>query len=266
MIKFRGPLTWADLTRVVLLRFELTEYDDPSEALTRLRQTTTVAAYHEAFERLSHRVDGLPEAFLISCFIAGLRDDVRLNVKIKHPTSLTEAIGVARLIEERNQLQRRVTPSSRPSSITVPSKATTNPVAWLLGPPPTMRPSVPLNSTPLRRITNQEAKERREKGLCYYCDEKFIPGHRCKSPQLFMIEDFMHQELEEKEDTNQGTENNAPTPEISFHATAGTNHPQTIRVSGKLKNKEVTVLIDGGSTHNFIDQAIVSKHGLPIKK
>lgn len=53
-------------------------------------------------------------------------------------------------------------------------------------------------------------------------------------------------------------------PEVSFHAISGTEHPQTIRVFGKLKNKNVTVLIDGGSTHNFIDQAIVSKFGLPV--
>lgn len=39
-------------------------------------------------------------------------------------------------------------------------------------------------------------------------------------------------------------------------------HPQTIRLLGKLKNKEVTILIDGGSTHNFIDQSIVSKFGV----
>ena len=53
-------------------------------------------------------------------------------------------------------------------------------------------------------------------------------------------------------------------PEISFHAIAGTEHPQTIRVLGKLKNKNVMVLIDGGSTHNFIDHTIVSKFGLPV--
>ena len=57
---------------------------------------------------------------------------------------------------------------------------------------------------------------------------------------------------------------NDSLPKISFHAIVGTKHPQTIRVLGKLKNKNVTVLIDGGSTHNFIDQAIVSKFGLPV--
>ncbi|KAL5744307.1 hypothetical protein ACOSP7_027167 [Xanthoceras sorbifolium] len=55
-----------------------------------------------------------------------------------------------------------------------------------------------------------------------------------------------------------------PILEISFHAMAYTNHPQTIRVLSKLKNKEVIVLIDGGSTHNFIDQSIATQFGLPI--
>jgi hypothetical protein len=31
-------------------------------------------------------------------------------------------------------------------------------------------------------------KERREKGLCYNCDEKFRPGHKCKSLTLFLID------------------------------------------------------------------------------
>lgn len=45
--------------------------------------------------------------FLIGCFIAGLHDEIRLDMKIKHPTTLAEAIGVAQLIEERNQLQKK---------------------------------------------------------------------------------------------------------------------------------------------------------------
>ena len=53
-------------------------------------------------------------------------------------------------------------------------------------------------------------------------------------------------------------------PEISFHAIARVAHPQTFRVVGKLQNKAVTALIDGGSTHNFINQAIVTKFGLNV--
>ena len=61
---------------------------------------------------------------------------------------------------------------------------------------------------------------------------------------------------EDVEGSHLEQEHHEVIPEISFHAIAGTEHPQTIRVLGKLKNKNVVVLIDGGSTHNFIDHAM----------
>ena len=71
-----------------------------------------------------------------------------------------------------------------------------------------------------------------------------------------MIED--HQPQEEEGVVDQREEPlEEPIPEISFHAISGTNHPQTMRITGKLGNKSVTILIDGGSTHNFLDQAVV---------
>jgi hypothetical protein len=45
----------------------------------------TVNAYQEAFEKLSHKVDDLPENFLVGCFIAGLKDEIRLDVRVKQP-------------------------------------------------------------------------------------------------------------------------------------------------------------------------------------
>jgi hypothetical protein len=79
-----------------------------------------------------------------------------------------------------------------------------------------------------------------------------------------MIEDSPHTDTEDVEINQPDLELSEVLPEISFHAITGTEHPQTIRVLGKLKNKNVTVLIDGGSTHNFIDQALVSRFGLPV--
>lgn len=84
LTKFWGSLIWEELSKAVLLHFGPTNCEDLLKVLTRLRQTTTVATYLEAFERLSHRVDSLQETFLIGCFIAGLRDDIHLDVKIKH--------------------------------------------------------------------------------------------------------------------------------------------------------------------------------------
>jgi hypothetical protein len=42
------------------------------------------------------------------------------------------------------------------------------------------------------------------------------------------------------------------TPTISCHALAGINTPQTLKIKGYIKKKKVIVLIDFGSTHNFI--------------
>ena len=234
--------------------------------MTRLKQTSTVVVYQEAFERLSHRVDGLPETFLVGCFIAGLKDEIRLDVKIKQPKTLAETIGVARLVEERNQLQRRPYSNNRLLPVTTIQRRHSNPSPGILGSSPNQRANIESSpsTTPFRRITNQEARERRGKGLCYYCDEKYSIGHRCERPQLFMIEDSPCDENSEEDQLE--AELTEVTPEISFHAIAGAEHPQTIRVLGKLQNKSLIVLIDGGSTHNFIDQAIATRFGLPIVK
>jgi hypothetical protein len=43
------------------------------------------------------------------------------------------------------------------------------------------------------------------------------------------------------------------TPTISSHALDDIITPQTLNIQGYIKNKKVAVLIDSGSTHNFIN-------------
>jgi hypothetical protein len=79
-----------------------------------------------------------------------------------------------------------------------------------------------------------------------------------------MICDAKDQDSVEQSELLPAAENQEAILEISFHAIAGTAHPQTLRVMGRLRSKEVMVLIDSGSTHNFIDQSIVHKYELPV--
>ena len=88
--KDRGPLRWDEFTKALLHRFGPTDYDDPSESLTRLKQIMTVNGYQEAFEKLSHKVDNILEIFLVGCFIARLKDEIRLDVRVKQPETLFE--------------------------------------------------------------------------------------------------------------------------------------------------------------------------------
>ena len=48
-------------------------------------------------------------------------------------------------------------------------------------------------------------------------------------------------------------------PEISLHALAGVTAPQIMQVRGYFKKLPLTILIDSGSTHNFIDPWIAKQ-------
>nr|GFD32735.1 transposon Ty3-G Gag-Pol polyprotein [Tanacetum cinerariifolium] len=125
--KTRGPLTWTKFTTALLGRFGPTDYEDPSESLHRLTQVMTAAAYIETFERLSQRVDGLPESFLCGCFIGGLKEEIHLEVKLKKPRILSEAIGLARLVDEKMTLQRRTFTPNRASGFSPTPKTHSSP-------------------------------------------------------------------------------------------------------------------------------------------
>lgn len=49
----------------------------------------------------------------------------------------------------------------------------------------------------------------------------------------------------------------ADDAEISLHALVGSKGPQTIKVKAHIKNRPVKVLVDSGSTHNFVSQGLV---------
>ncbi|VFQ88166.1 unnamed protein product [Cuscuta campestris] len=50
----------------------------------------------------------------------------------------------------------------------------------------------------------------------------------------------------------------------SLHSLAGVTMPRSLRLSGMIASAVVDVLIDGGSTHNFIHPSVVEKSKLPI--
>ena len=122
--------------------------------------------------------------------------------------------------------------------------------------------------------------EKRKKGLCFNCDEKFQPGHHCKSTKIFLLEglypfqgpssnvqliklndidmplslesDLLHFESVESKPK-------IAKAEITLYALLGSPSPGTMRIKGKINGHWVVILIDTGSTHNFLDAAIISK-------
>lgn len=138
------------------------------------------------------------------------------------------------------------------------------------GRPPPLEISLPrMNPNQPRRLTATEAQARCEKGLCYYCDEKYIKGHRCKKPQFFLlIEETPEENREDKDKHETKTDGYKTTDDtqllVSFNALVGCVTPNTIRIKGMVKGREVRILLNGGSTHNFVQTRTTRYLGLPI--
>lgn len=112
--------------------------------------------------------------------------------------------------------------------------------------------------------------DRRAKGLCFWCPEKYVRGHHCKKKELFSIEVIQLEEDEEGiEQNNTDDEQEASeidNPQISVYAIDGalTKGYQTMRVTVYVNKRPLNILIDSGSTHNFLDVHIARRLGCKI--
>ena len=125
----------------------------------------------------------------------------------------------------------------------------------------------------MKRLSPEEITSRCERGLCFNCDERYHRGHRCASRVFLLI-------TEEEDppsvniDPNNPQPNTIPDPpevtdpypaHISLHSLSDHHAPETLRFEGVIHAHPLVLLVDGGSTHNFVQQQLVSRLGLPCR-
>lgn len=280
--KTQKTLDWKGFTYGIQMRFGPNVFEDAIGELTTLQQNSTVKAYQERFEELANRTTGLTEEFFVSCFISGLKEEIRAGVQMFQPGNISQAIGLARLQEEsteaiarKSRTPVRLNQLGWSSTSLTNTKPTSTPVTRSdpkMSNPNSHETKVLANSfssnaassstyMPIKRLTQKEMEARREKGLCFNCDEKFVKGHRCQRTQLHLIigedeEDDTGQEVQRVEEAVLDEE-----VHISVHALFGSSSFRTMRVAGIVKGYEVTILIDSRSTHNFINPKVAKISG-----
>lgn len=94
-------ISWPVFLQALLTRFALSQYEDPTSALCKLTQRSTVTTYLSEFEDLANHIVGLPLSFLLSCFILGWTPEIRREVQAHQPLMLVQAAGLAKLQEEK---------------------------------------------------------------------------------------------------------------------------------------------------------------------
>jgi len=168
LIREEREIGWPEFTAGLLTRFEPNQFYDPFGELMKLQHEGTIREYQAKFESLLSKIGVLSQTRQVSCFISGLQEVLRADVTAGKPETLTSAIELARLYKAQH---RAITRSNQAEErkVDMGNQQTSN--------PPFL---------PIKRLTPEELKERQAKGLCFKCNDKYGPRHRCK--KLFMIE------------------------------------------------------------------------------
>lgn len=209
-------------------------------------------------------------------FIGGLQVEIKGMIRLLEPTTLEQALKLARFYEQTLTSQTKkngytggsykaVNASGFSSKVGSGGNTNTknNNTSLLVS---NKIPEV-INTNP-RPLTFSQREERRQKGLYFYCDEKFVKGHECKKPQSFLIiaeeEETGDYESEQKFDEAPGEETeNWKDQKIILAALgmeAGGSKP--LQFTGLVGNKGMEILIDGGSSKNLINSQLCKELNL----
>jgi len=104
--------------------------------------------------------------------------------------------------------------------------------------------------------------EHQLKCIFYNCDENYFLGHKCIEQKLFMAisEDVLEEDvivpLIEEPSLLDATQDpiNPPKvdPLISLNSLTSFSIPLTLNIIGYIKHRTIIILVDSGSTHNYI--------------
>uniref|UniRef100_A0A2N9I5B5 Chromo domain-containing protein n=1 Tax=Fagus sylvatica TaxID=28930 RepID=A0A2N9I5B5_FAGSY len=256
-----------DFVRAIQIRFGPASYDDPMELLTKLKQTHNIAAYKSQFESTSNRVRDLSDMHKLSCFMSGMKDEIRLAVKMQGPRNLGEAYALAKIQEEYLATVKRSTrPTYEPSRGSWVQSQAQQGAARVENKSGDSKQFSARPSMQVQRLTPMQMSERRKKGLCYNCDERWSSDHRCKDRKLYVMEEVEDEEAElvEIEEEEVEAKLEEAKAEITLCALLGSTSPSTMRVIAIVNGQTTVVLLDTGSTHNFMDETLAKTLKLPI--
>ena len=186
-----------------------------------------------------------------------------------NPQNLNAAFGLAKIQEENLIASRKNTKSWGEG-----------PKASILGPSPMTKNDPKTSKMAIQKISPSQMEDRRKKRLCYYCDDKWFMEHKCKAPKIFYMEGFPTMGCQSGQDLQledvcdelvshldlQHELDRIPegVAEITLYALLGSPSPSTMKVWGRINHQEMVMLIDSGSTHNFLDVALWKVLQLPI--
>jgi hypothetical protein len=256
-------MSYTEFTQRLIDRFDQGDPELHFRELTQLKQTSTAEVYIDEFQRLAVMVQDMSPTRLMMLFTEGLMEPLKGWVKAFKPTSLQEAIWKT----------RDLGPAAKPKFIPRPPL---NNGGRDQRPPINQGGRDPKGFDRGRgRIDDNTRRELRRKQLCFTCKEPWNPSHKCMGRgQVHYIEVTSDNEEEDEigqiqnmeAETTEAVEEEQTTGQDSMATLAsisGVPKYNTFRMRGVLQGQRVSVLIDGGASHNFIDAALLKRRHIP---
>ncbi|KAH0687145.1 hypothetical protein KY284_017698 [Solanum tuberosum] len=263
LVLSRGLVTWVEFKEELISRFGDILVEDVVEEFNKLSQIGSVDEFLGRFEDLKAQMlirnPALNEAHFLSSFIGAL---IKFAVKLFKPTTLKIAIEKARMqelaIEATQKRNKTSTRSAQPVTNTIVNRGPAN--------------AAVKNTT--FRLSPEVYEYRKTNHLCFKCGEKYRPGHVCIRRQLNCLIGEIEAEIDMSEINTSQEEDESPDVMIEgvieheiqqavcLNALTGHNQGEnTILVGGTVKKRQLSILIDSGSTHSFIDEHTVQATG-----
>lgn len=254
-------LTWQQFCKELIHRFSASGSYDLTDKFNTIRQNNqTVKEYTKTFEDLMAEVQednpNISESWFVRCYVNGLREGIKYQVRPLRPASLTDAYWLAIDIEPCHPPKKNYNTYHIPYAKYQQTQFNRTDHVQL--------PGTSVKTTETTTVPQQKI---RKVGECWRCGDKWMHGHKCK---LIPNVHLMQEELQNSEDhlqsgseTNEEEENPTQTEEKVMHISAQaigelplTALPTVIICIG---GKRTVALLDSGSNSTYIDQTFAIK-------
>ena len=231
---------WEDFKLALLERFQTSATLNPFAALLALKQEETVEEYVEQFEKFAGMLKNVDEEHLKDIFVNGLKEDIKAEIKLYEPPTLSIMVKKALMIEQKNRAiwmvgSNATTNSNSKFNASFRSPSYTKTVTYGVsakgggksnGPSNSFAGSVSVNKPEnnnrprgFQRLTEAELQEKRKKGECFRCEEKWSTSHVCRNKQLRIML------VTDEDDVGGSEEETEPeirnTPQLSMNSIVG---------------------------------------------
>jgi hypothetical protein len=268
--------TWPALCVGVFSKFNRDKYAKTIDIFFALKQIGSVDEYAHQFEELMHKVllhnHAYDETFFVRRFIAGLKPEIRSAIKLHNPCTVDLAFSMAQtqealLVEDSSSLPNKY---AQRDTLRLKYKQHGQ-LPGFLGAPPDAKKydEKPVTATRFDTLRAQ----RRAKGECFKCGEKYSPTHKCPNQvQLQVLEEILEAlQISDStrvetanEDSDSGDSQTEKMKKLSVHAVSGTTSRRSMRLQAQVGKYSALILIDSGSSANFISQQLVDRLQYPV--